>query len=68
MKQIKDYIGYFLAFVALIGWGVTIGAYKSKIDDMAKNVEELHKMMMEQQQLNGKMIFWMEYSTKNNDE
>ncbi len=49
MKDYSKWIGYVLFFVTLIGWGVTIGVYKTQLEGMKTDMGELHEMMLEQQ-------------------
>ena len=63
MKDYSKLIGYALFVATLIGWGVTIGVYKAKFEDMSENIKELDTMAMEQQKLNGKILMYIEMDT-----
>lgn len=65
MKDYSKYIGYVLFVVTIIAWIFTAGITFGKIKETAKTVEELHQMMIEQKELNGKIIMYIELNEKN---
>ena len=64
MKNIKEYIGYFLAFVALVGWGMSIGIFKNRFETVEKNQREIQKAILDNQRTMDKMIILYELSQK----
>ena len=64
MKRLKEYIGYAIALFVLIGWGITIGIAKAQFTSMQKNIEDLHDMSLAQQELNGKILMYIEMDIK----
>ena len=64
MKDYSKLIGYILFVVTLIGRGVTIGVYKTQLEGMKTDMAELHEMMLDQQQLNGKILMYIEMDAK----
>ena len=55
MKEIGKYVGYALTLLTLIGWGVTIGVYKTKIEQMEQDMKRSNELWQEQIAINTKL-------------
>lgn len=50
--------------ILIIGWAMTIGGGLVKFDQLQDSMKEMQQQMFEQQQLNGKVIMYIELDSK----
>lgn len=64
VEKYKWTIERILFLATIIGWAVSVGIGISEFSQMRKAMEEMQKQLFEQQQLNGKIMLWMEIDLK----
>lgn len=54
-KKIQKYVGYILTFLTIIGWGISIGVYKSTINKLEEDVKSSNELWEKQLKINGQL-------------
>ena len=64
MKNIREYIGYATALVAVCAWIVTLMWYGRLINEMSEDLDALNKAMIEQIQFNTRIETYIELDAR----